>query len=91
MALTVAKKKELAQLPELIPRDRFNKTMPPPMYTGFQMLLAGRDFKLPFHVCNPLPPGQPKPNGWKEMTKSKFFSLPPLELLQHPCQQIICQ
>lgn len=68
--LTTAEKKKLAQLPELIPSGRVNKTMPLPIYTGLRMLLAGRDFKLPYQICNPLPPGQPKPDEWKKMTKS---------------------
>jgi histone-lysine N-methyltransferase ASH1L len=70
--LTVAEKKNLAQLPELIPSGRANKTMPLPMFNGLRMLIEGRDFKLPYQVCNPLPPGQPKPDEWKKMTKSKF-------------------
>jgi histone-lysine N-methyltransferase ASH1L len=72
--LTAAEKKQLAQLPELMPCKE-NKVMPAPIFGGFRTLLAGRDFKLPFHVCNPLPPGQPKPDEWKKMTKSKFSSL----------------
>jgi histone-lysine N-methyltransferase ASH1L len=68
--LTPAEKKALAQLPELIPSGRVNKTMPLPMFTGLRTLIAGRDFKLPYNVCNPLPPGQPKPDEWKKMTKS---------------------
>ena len=68
--LTVAEKKKLAEMPELLPSGRVNKTMPSPMFTGLRMLIAGRDFKLPWNVCNPLPPGQPKPDEWKKMTKS---------------------
>lgn len=68
--LTMAEKKSLAQLPELIPSGRVNKTMPSPIFTGLRLLIAGRDFKLPYNVCNPLPPGQPKPDEWKKMTKS---------------------
>ncbi|KND91886.1 Histone-lysine N-methyltransferase ASH1L [Tolypocladium ophioglossoides CBS 100239] len=71
--LTMAEKKKLAQLPELIPSGRVNKTMPLPIYTGVRMLLAGRDFKLPYQICNPLPPGQPKPDEWKKMTKNRFI------------------
>ncbi|KPM35667.1 hypothetical protein AK830_g10903 [Neonectria ditissima] len=71
--LTVAEKKSLAQLPELIPSGRVNKTMPLPIFTGLRMLIAGRDFKLPYNVCNPLPPGQPKPDEWKKMTKNRFI------------------
>jgi histone-lysine N-methyltransferase ASH1L len=68
--LTVAEKKKLVEMPELLPSGRVNKTMPSPMFTGLRMLIAGRDFKLPYNVCNPLPPGQPKPDEWKKMTKS---------------------
>jgi histone-lysine N-methyltransferase ASH1L len=69
--LTTAEKKKLASVPELNPTGRVNKTMPPPIYTGLRMLAAGRDFKLPFNTCNPLPPGQPKPDEWKKMTRSE--------------------
>lgn len=69
--LTIAEKKELAQYPELAAKPRPNSVMPPVLYTGFRMLIAGRDFKLPFLTCNPLPPGQPKPDEWKKMTKSE--------------------
>jgi histone-lysine N-methyltransferase ASH1L len=69
--LTAAEKKKLASLPELTATYRVNKLMPPPIYTGLRLLIAGRDFKLPFNVCNPMPPGQPKPDEWKKMTKSK--------------------
>ena len=82
--ITAAEKKKLAQLPELAPSGRVNKTMPLPIYTGFRMLIAGRDFKLPYQVCNPLPPGQPKPDEWKKMTKSTRPPLPAAaEILQH--------
>lgn len=75
--LTVAERKKLAQLPELAPgKARPNPVMPPPLYTGFRLLIGGRDFKLPFHVCNPLPPGQPKPDEWKKMTKSTTPAAP---------------
>lgn len=70
--LTAAEKKQLAQLPELMPCKE-NKVMPAPIFGGFRTLLAGRDFKLPFQVCNPLPPGQPKPDEWKKMTKNRFI------------------
>ncbi|KAJ4026963.1 hypothetical protein NW752_001922 [Fusarium irregulare] len=71
--LTVTEKKSLAQLPELIPSGRVNKTMPMPMFNGLRLLIEGRDFKLPYQVCNPLPPGQPKPDEWKKMTKNRFI------------------
>lgn len=68
--LTPAEKKKLAQFPELIPSGRVNKIMPAPMFTGLRKLIAGADFKLPYQICNPLPPGQPKPDEWRKMTKS---------------------
>ncbi|VUC20466.1 unnamed protein product [Clonostachys rosea] len=71
--LTMAEKKKLSELPELIPSGRVNKIMPSPMFTGLRTLIAGRDFRLPFHVCNPLPPGQPKPDEWRKMTKNRFI------------------
>ncbi|KAM4061231.1 SET domain-containing protein [Hirsutella rhossiliensis] len=71
--LTPAEKKKLAQLPELAPSGRVSKTMPSPIYTGLRTLIAGRDFRLPYNVCNPLPPGQPKPDEWKRMTKNRFI------------------
>lgn len=76
--LTPAEKKSLSQIPELQPSGRQSTIMPPPMFNGLRTLIAGRDFKLPFQVCNPLPPGQPKPDEWKKMTKSKFPSQTPV-------------
>ncbi|KAI0162232.1 SET domain-containing protein [Xylariaceae sp. FL1272] len=70
--LTANEKKKLAQLPELAPSATVNKTLPQPMFVGLRMLIEGRDFKLPFDVCNPLPPGQPKPDEWRKMTKNRF-------------------
>lgn len=69
--LSTADKKKLAQLPELKPSGKVNKTLPLPMFNGLRTLINGRDFKLPFDVCNPLPPGQPKPDEWRKMTKSR--------------------
>ncbi|GKU20945.1 unnamed protein product [Fusarium langsethiae] len=71
--LSVADRKNLAQLPELIPSGRVNKTMPMPIFNGLRTLIDGRDFKLPYQVCHPLPPGQPKPDEWKKMTKNRFI------------------
>ncbi|KAG5982074.1 hypothetical protein E4U55_002309 [Claviceps digitariae] len=74
--LTPTEKKKLATLPELKELNktgRVNKVMPFPIYTGLRTLIAGRDFKLPFNVCNPMPPGQPKPDEWKKMTKNRFI------------------
>lgn len=71
--LSAAEKKKLAQLPELKPSEKANKSLPLPMFAGLRLLINGRDFKLPFDVCNPLPPGQPKPDEWRKMTKSKEY------------------
>lgn len=70
--LTAQEKKKLATLPELMPSGKLNRTFPPPMFNGLRMLIHGRDFKLPYDVCNPLPPGQPKPAAYRTMTKSKY-------------------
>ncbi|KAI0805474.1 hypothetical protein GGR55DRAFT_277994 [Xylaria sp. FL0064] len=70
--LTAAEKKTLAQFPELAKNTKANKTLPAPMFLGLRMLMDGRDFKLPFDLCNPLPPGQPKPDEWRKMTKNRF-------------------
>lgn len=71
--LTIPEKKSLAQHPELHqkPGVPVNKALPPPMFNGLRLLLHGRDFKLPFDICNPLPPGQPKPTQYRTITKSK--------------------
>ncbi|KAI5464009.1 hypothetical protein BGZ63DRAFT_411857 [Mariannaea sp. PMI_226] len=71
--LTALEKKQLAQLPDFNLSGRINKTMPLPIYNGLRLLLNGRDFKLPYHVCHPMPPGQPKPDEWKKMTKNRFI------------------
>lgn len=44
--------------------------MPMPMWLGDKIIEMGRDFKLPFDVFSPLPPGQPKPDEWKKTQKS---------------------
>lgn len=71
--LTPSERKNLAEMPELSVGFKPNKTLPQPIFNGLLLLLQGRDFKLPFDVCNPLPPGQPKPEGWKTMSKSKSY------------------
>lgn len=48
------------------------KLLPLPMYAGQRLIQNGRDFKLPFDIFSPLPPGQPKPDEWKKMNKSKI-------------------
>ncbi|KAK0723716.1 hypothetical protein B0T21DRAFT_385921 [Apiosordaria backusii] len=70
--LTTQEKKQLSQIPELSKPVKPNKTFPLPMYNGLRMLINGRDFKLPFDVCNPLPPGQPKPPAYRTITKNRF-------------------
>jgi histone-lysine N-methyltransferase ASH1L len=74
--LNAQEKKKLAALPELLPSGKPNHTFPQPMYNGLRVLINGRDFKLPFDVCNPLPPGQPKPAAYRTMTKSEFLCQP---------------
>lgn len=44
--------------------------LPMPMWLGDKIIEMGRDFKLPFDVFSPLPPGQPKPDEWKKTQKS---------------------
>lgn len=51
-------------------RCRRNSAMPLPIFAGQRTLSLGRDFKLPFDVFSPLPPGQPKPDEWKKTHKS---------------------
>ncbi len=53
------------------PRKSF---MPLPMYSGQKALENGRNFRLPYSVFSPLPPGQPKPDEWKKTQKSKFLA-----------------
>jgi [histone H3]-lysine4 N-trimethyltransferase ASH1L len=60
-------KKKLTNMPDFKP----NKHLPPPMWHGQRLLHAGRNFKLPFDVCSPLPPGQPKPDEWRKVPKSE--------------------
>ncbi|KAL8664496.1 MAG: hypothetical protein Q9202_003046 [Teloschistes flavicans] len=48
--------------------------LPLPMFAGKRMLDIGRNYKLPFDVFSPLPPGQPKPDEWKKTHKSKLLA-----------------
>lgn len=48
------------------------KLLPLPMYAGQRLIQNGRDFKLPFDIFSPLPPGQPKPDEWKKVNKSEL-------------------
>lgn len=50
-----------------------NRSFPLPMWYGRRLLEFGRDFKLPFDVCSPLPPGQPQPDEWRKATKNRFI------------------
>ena len=62
---------------KIFTKDRNTKTssiMPLPMFAGERTLTQGRDFKLPFDVFSPLPPGQPKPDEWKKTHKSMSLS-----------------
>lgn len=45
--------------------------LPLPMFAGERLLNNGRDFRLPFDIFSPLPPGQPKPDEWRKTNKSK--------------------
>lgn len=64
-------KKKMSKSPE---KRKENKVLPLPMFAGQRLLDTGRDFKLPFEVFSPLPPGQPKPEEWKKTQKSKIIS-----------------
>ena len=44
--------------------------MPLPIFAGKTKLEVGRDFRLPFDVFSPLPPGQTRPDEWKKTHKS---------------------
>ncbi|EEH49999.2 uncharacterized protein PADG_06078 [Paracoccidioides brasiliensis Pb18] len=49
-----------------------NKLFPLPMFAGERLIKDGRDFKLPFDIFSPLPPGQPKPDEWRKTNKNVF-------------------
>ncbi|MCJ1263324.1 hypothetical protein MMC22_003194 [Lobaria immixta] len=46
--------------------------LPLPMFAGQRTLELGRNFKLPFDIFSPLPPGQPRPEEWKKTHKNVF-------------------
>ncbi|OAX84099.1 hypothetical protein ACJ72_01535 [Emergomyces africanus] len=48
------------------------KVFPLPMFAGKRLIEDGRDFKLPFDIFSPLPPGQPKPDEWRKTNKNVF-------------------
>ena len=50
-----------------------NTVLPLPMFAGDRLLKHGRDYKLPFDVFSPLPPGQPKPDEWRKTNKNVFI------------------
>ncbi|RDW77379.1 hypothetical protein BP6252_05432 [Coleophoma cylindrospora] len=54
-------------------RSKPNTLLPFPMWHGQRLLQVGRDFKLPFDICSPLPPGQPKPDEWRKSTRNRFI------------------
>jgi histone-lysine N-methyltransferase ASH1L len=54
------------------PEYKPNGLLPLPMWHGQRILHMGRNFKLPFDVCSPLPPGQPKPDEWRKVPKSEI-------------------
>ena len=70
--LTESKNKRKQDTKEDLP-IRENKVLPLPMFAGDRLLKQGRDFKLPFDVFSPLPPGQPKPDEWKKTNKNVFI------------------
>ncbi|KAK3500978.1 hypothetical protein B0T13DRAFT_237318 [Neurospora crassa] len=72
-SLTTQERKRLLNIPELAKSGPPNKVLPLPIFNGLRLLIAGRDFKLPFDVCHPLPPGQPKPAAYRTMTKNRFI------------------
>jgi len=49
-----------------------NPTLPLPMFAGERIMKIGRDFKLPYDVFSPLPPGQPRPDEWRKTNKNVF-------------------
>ena len=57
--------------PSTGPTSQRKTLMPLPMFAGQRLLEQGRNFRLPFDVFSPLPPGQPKPDEWKKTRKSK--------------------
>lgn len=63
--------KEKEKMPDMT-SFKANDFMPLPMWHGQRLLHVGRHFKLPFDVCSPLPPGQPKPDEWRKTSSSKF-------------------
>jgi [histone H3]-lysine4 N-trimethyltransferase ASH1L len=57
---------------DVAPPVKENKTLPLPMFAGERIMKYGRDFKLPYDVFSPLPPGQPRPDEWRKTNKNVF-------------------
>ena len=72
------KKKSSSNVSGFVKQQR--KILPLPMFMGKTMLEQGRDFKLPWEIFNPLPPGQPKPEEWRKTRKSKPIRIIPIGL-----------
>lgn len=53
------------------PEEKPRSILPMPLFHGERLVELGRDFKLPFDICSPLPPGQPKPDEWRKTSSSK--------------------
>ncbi|KAL9608695.1 MAG: hypothetical protein Q9167_006497 [Letrouitia subvulpina] len=51
---------------------RQRSILPLPMFAGRRALEIGADFRLPFDIFSPLPPGQPRPDEWKKTHKNVF-------------------
>lgn len=48
------------------------RKLPFPMFASARLFNQRQDFKLPFNIFSPLPPGQPKPNEWRKTNKSEL-------------------
>ncbi|KAL6713574.1 hypothetical protein ACLMJK_009039 [Lecanora helva] len=66
-------KNKLKKAPTKLSTNKKPAVMPMPIFAGERTLAFGRDFKLPFDVFSPLPPGQPKPDEWKKTHKNVFI------------------
>ena len=72
--LTEAKNK-LKKAASAQPPAKQRSILPLPMFAGQRTLELGRNFRLPFDVFSPLPPGQPKPDEWRKTRKSKHSAV----------------
>ncbi|RMZ78331.1 hypothetical protein DV738_g3880, partial [Chaetothyriales sp. CBS 135597] len=63
-----SRRKSLTALPQICE----STVLPLPMFAGERLLQNGRDFKLPFDIFSPLPPGQPKPDEWRKSNRNTF-------------------